>query len=126
MSTPTLDKFLGAIAGILRKKDGTQLQDYMVLEPPLPPFYVQIVGELKRTYPVFNLAPLDQKCRDFIPEYEDGDDGGSWNSFITFFVRYLTFLRDVDVNQLVETHEMLRSLLKLVLFQRWNRRSWRY
>ena len=115
MSTPTLDKFLGEIARILRKKDGTQLQDYMVLEPPLPPLYLQFVGELKSTYPVFNLAPLDQKCRDFIPEYEDGDEGGSWNSFITFFVRYLTFLRDVDVNQLVETHEMLRSLLKSVL-----------
>ena len=114
MSTPTLDKFLGEIARILRKKDGIQLQDYMVLEPPLPPLYVQIVDELKRNYPMFNQAPLDQKCREFLPEYEDGDDGGSWNAFIAFFVRYLTFLRDVNVNQLVETHEMLRSVLKSV------------
>lgn len=115
MSTPTIDKFLREIARIIRKKDGTQLRDYMVLEPPLPPLYVQIVDELKRVYPVFNQAPLDEKCREYLPEYEDGDDGGSWNSFITFFVRYLTFLRDVNVNQLVETHEMLRSLLKSVL-----------
>lgn len=124
MSTPTIDKFLGEIARIIGKKDGIQLQDYMVLEPPLPPLYNQIVDELKKTYPVFNQAPLDQKCRQFLPEHEEGDDGGSWNSFITFVVRYFTFLRDVDVNQLVETHEMLKSLLKSVLFSRIQRPGW--
>ena len=114
MATPTIDKFLGEIARTIGEKDGIQLQNYMVLEPPLPPLYNQIVDELKKTYPVFNQAPLDEKCRQYLPEYEEGDDGGSWNSFITFVVRYFTFLRDVDVNQLVETHDMLKSLLKSV------------
>ena len=115
MTTPTVDKFLAEIARILREKNGAQLQDYMLLEPPLPPLYNQIVSELKKSYPVFNQAPLEAKCRDFIPEYEEGEDGGSWNSFITFLVKYFTFLRDVNVNELVETHDMLKSLLKSVL-----------
>ena len=114
MSTPTTDKFLGEIAGILQTHDGSQLQDYLVLEPPLPPLYGQMVIELKQAYPVFNQAPLEKKVNDFIPEYEEGDNGGSNASFIAFIVKYFTFLRDVDVDQLVETHDMLKSLLKSV------------
>lgn len=116
METPTIDKFLGEIARILREKNGAELQNYMVLEPPLPPLYNQIVDELRKTYPVFNQAPLEAKSKEFIPEYEEGDEGGSWSSFITFLVKYFIFLRDVNVNQLVETHDMLKSLLKSVLF----------
>lgn len=115
MATPTIDKFLTEIAGILREKNATQLRDYMVLEPPLPPLYNQIVSELKTSYPVFNQAPLEAKCKEFIPEYEESEEGGSWTSFITFLLKYFTFLRDVNVEQLVETHDMLKSLLKFVL-----------
>ena len=118
MSTPTIDKFLGEIARILREHNGPQLQDYMVLEPPLPPLYNQIVTELKQTYPVFNQAPIENKVNDFIPDYEEGDDGGSNASFIAFVVKYFIFLRDVDVSQLVETHDMLKSLLKSVLHRK--------
>ena len=114
MSTPTIDKFLGEIAGILQKQNSSQLQDYLVLEPPLPPLYGQIVIELRQAYPVFNQAPLEKKVNDFIPEYEEGDNAGSNASFIAFIVKYFTFLRDVDVDQLVETHDMLKSLLKSV------------
>lgn len=98
----------------MQEKNGAQLQDYMILEPPLPPLYNQIVSELKQTYPVFNQAPLENKVKDFIPEYEEGDDGASNASFITFVLKYLSFLRDVDIEQLVETHDMLKSLLKSV------------
>ena len=115
MATPTLDKFLSELVKIIRARDGAQLQDYMILEPPLPPLYNKLVEELKKTYPIFNQSPLEEKCRTYIPEYEEGDDGGSLNAFIAFVVKYFAFLRDVDVNQLVETHDMLKSLLKLGL-----------
>ena len=114
MTTATIDKFLGELARILRDKNGAQLQDYMVLEPPLPPLYNQLVSELKQTYPIINQMPLENKVRDFIPEYEEGDDGASNASFLTFVIKYLSFLRDVNVEQLVETHDMLKSLLKSV------------
>lgn len=117
MATPTIDKFLGEISRILREHNGSQLQDYMVLEPPLPPLYNQIVTELKRAYPVFNSVPLGHKVSQYIPDYDESEDGGSNASFISFIIKYFTFLRDVNVQQLVETHDLLKSLLKSVLIQ---------
>lgn len=113
MGTPTTDKFLGEIGQILRFKDGTKLQDYLLIEPPLPPLYTVIVQELKRQYPKTAHDLLDKKCAIALPEYEDGSAaGGSWTAFITFLVQYFGFIRDINPQQLVETHDMLKSLLK--------------
>lgn len=114
MTTPTIDQFLTGIARILNEKNGAQLQDYMVLEPPLPPLYNQIVSELKQTYPVFQQGLLEKKVQSFIPENEPGDNGGSNASLIAFLTKYFTFLRDVNVEHLVEAHDLLKSLLKSV------------
>ncbi|KAL9118872.1 MAG: hypothetical protein Q9187_004572 [Circinaria calcarea] len=112
--TPTLDQFLGEISQILRDKDGAKLQDYLVLEPPLPPLYLTIVSELRQTFPTGNEDSLEAKCNKFLPQDEEGDQGGSWTAFISFLVQYFVFLRDVNPDQLVETHDMLKALLKLV------------
>lgn len=112
MSSPTIDKFLGEIARILREKNGNQLQDFLLLEPPLPPLYNLIVTELRQSFPAGSQDALEAKCKSFLPESEEGDDGGSWLSFISFTLKYFAFLRDVDVNDLVETHDMLKGLLK--------------
>lgn len=114
MSSPTLDKFLLEIARILHEKDGIQLQDFMLLEPPLPPLYKLIVNELRQSFLDASQDVLEAKCRSSLPEHEDGDDGGSWLSFISFTAKYFAFLRDVDENDLVETHDLLKGLLKLV------------
>lgn len=113
MSPPTVDKFLEEIARILREKDALQLQEFLKYEPPLPALYNQIVSEVKQVYPASSQnGHLENKCKSFIPEYEEGDDGGSRASFISFMVRYFAFLRDVDVTNLVETHDQLKALLK--------------
>ncbi|KAL9098341.1 MAG: hypothetical protein Q9163_005983 [Psora crenata] len=111
MSPPTIDKFLGEIARIIQEKNGTQLQDFLVIEPPLPPLYNQMVSELRQVYPASSQSALEKKCESFISEYDDGEDGGSRSSFIAFMVKYFAFLRDVNVENLVETHEMLKALL---------------
>ena len=117
MATPTLDKFLSEIARILREKNGSQLQDFLVLEPPLPPLYQSIVGEVRQSFPIpGNQAALEAKCEGVLPS-EDDEDGASWSSFVSFLVKYFSFLRDVDVTNLVETHDMLQALLKLVVYQ---------
>lgn len=115
MSPPTMDKFLEEIPRILRDKNGVQLQEYLKYEPPLPALYNQIVSEVKQVYPASSSqsSHLENKCKSFIPEYEEGvDDGGSRASFISFMVKYFSFLRDVDVTNLVETHDQLKALLK--------------
>ncbi|KAF6224320.1 hypothetical protein HO133_010897 [Letharia lupina] len=111
MSPPTLDQFLGEIAGIIKEKNGTQLQEYLIYEPPLPPLYNKIVSEIKQFYPTNSQKALENKCISFIPEYDEGDDGGSRTSFVMFMVKYFTFLRDVNVDNLIETHDLLKALL---------------
>ena len=115
MSPPTIDQFLGEIVKILLAKDGVKLQQYLILEPPLPPLYNQIVNELKQAYPVTSQAALEAKCKSFIPERDEDEKGGSRVAFISSMVKYFSFLRDVNVEDLVETHDMLKALLKLVI-----------
>ena len=107
-----IDKFLGEIIRILLAKNGEQLQQYLILEPPLPPLYNQIVSELKQVYPASSQTLLEAKCKSFIPEKDEEEVGGSRIPFISFMVKYFSFLRDVNVDNLVETHDMLKALLK--------------
>ena len=116
MSTPTLDQFLNEISQILAAKDDAKLQDFLILEPPLPPLYNLIVTELRKEFPNGEgQVALEARLKKSLPEDTEGDKGGSWTAFISFLVQYFVFLRDVNVVQLVETHDMLKSLLKLVL-----------
>ena len=113
MSTPTLDRFLGEITRILQENDRTQLQDFLIIEPPLPPLYNQIVSELRQAYPTpSNQDALENHCKSFVQEYQEGGDGGSRSAFILFLVKYFAFIRDVNVENLVETHDLLKALLK--------------
>ena len=113
MSPPTIDQFLEEIARILREKNGTQLQEYLIYEPPLPALYNKMVVEIKQVYPASSQNNLENKCISFIPEYEEGvEDGGSRASFISFMVKYFSFLRDSDITDLVTTHDQLKVLLK--------------
>ena len=112
MGPPTVDKFLGEIAQILRDKNGAKLQQYLVYEPPFVPLYQQMISEIRQVYGPGSHDVLEKKCTSFIPEYDDGVDGGSRTSFITFMVKYFVFLRDLDVTNLVETHDQLKALLK--------------
>jgi hypothetical protein len=108
-----IDQFLVEIEQILKAKNGGKLQDYLVLEPPLPPLYNKIVSELRQIYPADKQDLLESKCEQILSVDDEGD-AGSWTAFVSFLVQYFAFLRDVNVEQLLETHDMLKSLLKLV------------
>lgn len=120
MASSTIDKFLEEVRGILREKDGNKLQDVMLLEPPLPPSYHLLIGELRQSFPPGDEEDdvLGAKCASLLPEYDadadEQDGGGSSPAFTTFAAKYFEFLRDVDVDALVETHDMLKNLLKFV------------
>lgn len=116
MTTPTTIQFLQEIARILSTKDGPKLQAYLLLEPPLPPLYQVLVSELRQTYPPGTEERLEAQCKALLPEYDEEQEevGGAWTAFVAFLVQYLAFLRDVDAGQLVETHDLLKALLKYV------------
>lgn len=109
MGVTRLDQFLFEISKALRTRDGAKLQDVLVLEPPFAPIYQAVIAELRSSFQKQEL--LDKKCETALPP-DDGTSGGSWPAFISFLVQYLGFIRDVDVSQLVETHNQLRALLK--------------
>ena len=114
MSTPIIDQFLTEIGIILREKNGKKLQEFLLIEPPLPQLYTVIVTELRQTFLFDRQAQLETKCSKTLPEDQEGSEGGSWTAFLSFLVQYFVFLRDVNVEQLVETHDMLKALLKSV------------
>ena len=113
MSPPTVDKLLGEVSQIVKEGNGAKLQDYLVIEPPFNQLYSQIIAELRQAYPnSASREALEKKCTSFIPEYEESENGGSRASFITFLVKYFAFIRDVNIENLVETHDMLKALVK--------------
>ena len=112
MSTLTIDAFLSELDEILRAKDGSKLQGYLVIEPPFTNVYRAMVLELRESFPMSKHDELEVKCERLLLENDEGEAGGSWPAFISFLVQYFAFIRDVNVNHLMETHDMLKALLK--------------
>ncbi|RAL03951.1 uncharacterized protein BO80DRAFT_462612 [Aspergillus ibericus CBS 121593] len=108
MATPTLDRFLASLADLVKARDGSQLQDFLQLEPPLPDIYRQMVGELRQHYPSGpKEADLLRRCEALVPKAK----GVSWTAFPTFMRLYFTFLRDVNLDNLLDTYDLLKGLL---------------
>lgn len=110
MATPTLDQFMEALGRVVREKNGTELQNILQLEPPLPPIYQELQAEVRRSYPKGNDSGLANRCDALIP-HNDGI-GGSWNAFAGLVKQYFSFLRDFNAENMLETHSMLQALLK--------------
>ncbi|KAI9815204.1 MAG: hypothetical protein M1832_005539 [Thelocarpon impressellum] len=114
-ATPTLDTFLAPISGFLRARDAQQLRTYILVEPPLPDIYSTLTDEVRRAFPSGSGGKaLEKKCNDSLPEdldrLPDDDVGTAWPSFVSFMQEYLEYLRDVNVDNLLDTHQLLGSL----------------
>lgn len=107
--SPVLDRFLSSIADLVRQRDGAKLQDFLQLEPPLPDVYQQMADELRQQYPAPKDSELQRRCEGLIPRSKGSSQ---WIAFPTFIKLYFTFLRDVNVENLLETYNMLKRLLK--------------
>lgn len=108
-STPTIDQFLAEIASIVREKDGAKLQDYLVIEPPFTSLYGTMVNEMRQSYPRGREDPLEPKCRNVLPTDEED---AQWSGFIKFMVQYFSFLRDVNINNLLDTYNALSEVVQ--------------
>lgn len=112
-ATPVLDNFCSEITEIVQARNGNKLQDYLQVEPPLPEVYTQMVDELRRRYPkgvAVKEADLVKKCESIMPSRTRS--ASTWTPFPILIRLYFTFIRDVNVENLLETYELLKGLLK--------------
>lgn len=108
--TQTIDQFLSEISSIVREKNGAKLQDYLVIEPPYSNLYAAMVNEMRQNYPRGREGPFEAKCRKVLPTDEED---AHWNGFIKFMVQYFVFLRDVNIDNLLETYNALSEVVQL-------------
>lgn len=106
-----LDEFLAGVAVQIQERDGAKLQDFLQIEPPLSEAYQRIVQELRQRYPPGPQSDSDllQRCEALVPRTKGGS---SWTAFPTFMKLYFTFLRDVNTDNLLDTYNQLKALLK--------------
>ena len=116
MTTPKLDVFLHEVNRTLKAKDGNKLRELLPIEPPLPSEWTSMIAELRNTFPSDREVHLAKKIENLLPEYDFFTEGtnatGAWGAFHSFLVQYFAFIRDVNPEKLIETHEMIKSLLR--------------
>ena len=105
-----LDEFLNEVREQVQRKDSARLQGLLLVEPPLPPTYHQVISDLRVKHPKGNDSNLSRLCDDIAPQHPEG--GSSWGAFGEVMRRYLVFLRDFDQNNYLNIFNSLKSLLK--------------
>ncbi|KAF2807743.1 uncharacterized protein BDZ99DRAFT_522363 [Mytilinidion resinicola] len=108
--TPVLDKFLGEVDRIVRDKNGVELQAFLVIEPPFNSLYEAMIAEMRKIYPKGKEGALEQRCSRMLKEAGEDAEGATWTIFVKFMANYLSFIRDVDPSNLLETYNILSEL----------------
>jgi hypothetical protein len=102
--------------------DANQLQSIVLLEPGpgnvFPPDHQELIGSLQKNYPAKDesseerLSNLVRKVVTETAESEDeeGRPVQSWSSMVTFLVGWMSFLRDVDLEDVVQIFELMTEL----------------
>jgi nuclear mRNA export protein PCID2/THP1 len=107
-----IEEFLSSILRFLRTKDAANLQLWLRVEPPLPDQYYQLGQELRQSYS--DSKALEKYIEKLLPENSNGkaDEGDTWPGFLAFMKEYLEFWRDVNFDDLLETHNQLSGVVK--------------
>jgi hypothetical protein len=107
-----------AVNNAIQARDAIQLASIVLLEPPFPPDHEELIHSLRNNYPQHatnSESRLEQLVRKSVPEtaeYQDeqGKPVQSWNAMVTFLVGWMTFLRDLDMDNLLHTYQQLKDL----------------
>ncbi|KAF2996428.1 hypothetical protein E8E13_003128 [Curvularia kusanoi] len=107
-----------AVNNAIKSRNAAELASIVLLEPPFPPIYQELVQSLQSNYPQHatnSESRLDQLVRRVVTEtaeYEDeqGKPVQGWNAMVTFLVGWMTFLRDMDLANLLHTYQGLKDL----------------
>ena len=109
-----VDEYLRSILELLRAKNSVELQFYLRVEPDpqLPDNFLRLSQELKTSYRDSNV--LERHITKLLPENDDtrADEGDVWPGFLAFIKEYLEYWRDVNFDDLLETHSQLSGLAK--------------
>ena len=112
-----VDEYLKSILDLLHAKNSVELQFYLRVEPDpqLPDNFLRLSQELKSSYRDNNV--LERHITKLLPENDDtkADEGDVWPGFLAFIKEYLEYWRDVNFDELLETHSQLSGLAKSVL-----------
>lgn len=119
MATPMLDRFLEQVSQLIAAKDATELAAYLIIEPPYADSYNVVIRELRQRHPKGDSSnsALEAKCDETLRAIRQGGDGAlgyssGWTAFARFIVVYLCFLRDVNVQDLLATYNLMSDLLE--------------
>ncbi|KAF1816307.1 hypothetical protein P152DRAFT_388749 [Eremomyces bilateralis CBS 781.70] len=111
-STNTLDLFLKEVNAIVQNGDGAKLASYLIIEPPYGEIYQKMISEVRQRFPKGNEDALEQKVTALLSAARHGIDGSPWTTFIKFIVPYLGFLRDVNLQNLLDTYDLLSDVVQ--------------
>lgn len=108
----TLARFLDEIGRLLQIRDGPQLAQYLLVEPPFPEPYAALIDELRALKEAraarFAVGPaLEQIVAGSVSVSGSGE-----LAFARLLGLYLAFIRDVDVTNLLETYRGLSELVQ--------------
>lgn len=114
MSASVTDRFLSEIDKIIEAKDGQQLRNYLVIEPPYGNLYASMIVELRHQFSKGSETVLETRCTSYLAITHGSEEDLPWSAFVKFIVQYLIFLRDVDTNNLLNTYNSLSELVQSV------------
>jgi hypothetical protein len=107
-SKSILQRFLAVLDNDINTGNGDALQKLLPIEPPFNSDYIHMLEEIRLSFS--DPQDLQEFIRDRI-NVSGGDDPDAWYAFPDFIVNYFNFIRDVNVENLLETYEMLSNLI---------------
>jgi hypothetical protein len=109
VSAPLLRQFIGLINGAIGAQNGETLKKLLPIEPPLAPDYLKLLDEAFSQFS--NVDTLKEALKSAIRVVAK-EDKDAWQAFPDFIVTWLTFIRTVNVENLLDTYDRLSGLLR--------------
>jgi nuclear mRNA export protein PCID2/THP1 len=105
---PLFSQFANLLNNAIHNQDGQGLLKLLPIEPPFDSDYGRLLNEI---FSVFkSLDSLKASIRSAIAVIAK-DDKDAWHAFSDFLATYFEFIRNLNVENLLETYERLSNLL---------------
>lgn len=114
------NRLCAAVNLAIQNQNAEQLRSVVIIEPPYPPDHQELIQSLRNNYPEGDInaeQKLEQLVRRVVGETAESQDADgrpvpSWGSMVTFLVNWMSFLRDVETDNLLLVYKRLSELLQ--------------